>query len=121
MKSNSNDKKHVAAKSNNHKADHKSDHKSDKAEKAEKTDHKPEKLHSGKHPAAAKPSGKVQVEAEKPIKGGKKSARAAVAVAAGEAEEQPKATRLAMIKARHEAMKREIDQIREDLESDEDE
>jgi hypothetical protein len=30
-------------------------------------------------------------------------------------------TRLALIKARHEAMKREIDQIREDLESDEDE
>ena len=29
--------------------------------------------------------------------------------------------RLGLIKARHEAMKREIDQIREDLESDEDE
>jgi hypothetical protein len=40
-------------------------------------------------------------------------------VQAGSAELQK--TRLALIKARHEAMKREIDQIREDLESDEDE
>jgi len=31
------------------------------------------------------------------------------------------ATRLAMIRARHESMKREIDQIREDLDSDEEE
>lgn len=37
------------------------------------------------------------------------------------AEEAAKLTRLGMIKARHEAMKREIDQIREDLESEEEE
>jgi hypothetical protein len=35
--------------------------------------------------------------------------------------DEPKAGRLGLIKTRHEAMKREIDQIREDLESEEEE
>ncbi|MGD0091963.1 MAG: hypothetical protein ABSE73_18785 [Planctomycetota bacterium] len=37
----------------------------------------------------------------------------------GAGPEGPKSTRLLLIKARHEAMKREIDQIREDLETEE--
>jgi hypothetical protein len=118
MKSNSNDKKHIAAKSGNHKGGHKADPKAE-----HKVDHKADKHHAGKHPAEKLAPEKARAEPQKAGKGGKKSGRA-VAVPAGggmHPAEQVKATRLAMIKARHESMKREIDQIREDLESDEDE
>jgi len=40
---------------------------------------------------------------------------------AGAARSDEKVTRLVLIKQRHEAIRREIDQIREDLESDEEE
>jgi len=76
-------------------------------------------------------------KAEKPLKlekigrlekaakrNGKRGAPLAVITAPGKGkagEEGKSSTRLALIKARHEAMKREIDQIREDLESDEEE
>ncbi len=121
MKSHASDKKH--AKSDNHKSNHKSDHKADSKEHKDHKDHK-EKDHKADPKAVkhADKQAKAQPEAEKQVKGLKKDknrASAAVAVPAVHAEEKP--TRLALIKARHESMKREIDQIREDLESDEDE
>lgn len=121
MKSHSSDKKH--GKSDNHKSNHKADHKSD--HKDNHKDHKGD--HRGEHKAdkhAEKHAEKPHAE-EKAGKGKKEKGRAvaAVAVPAGQAlhAAAEKPTRLALIKARHEAMKREIDQIREDLESDEDE
>jgi hypothetical protein len=51
----------------------------------------------------------------------RKGANGAPPAAQSGTVEALKAGRLGLIKARHEAMKREIDQIREDLESDEDE
>ena len=63
-------------------------------------------------PAAAAPP----APARKPSKS-KAAAPAAAPAPAG----LTKASRLALIKTRHEAMKREIDQIREDLDSEEEE
>jgi hypothetical protein len=75
--------------------------------------------------AANQPAGAGAAQAsaaEIPPRGAKQGRSApatAVAAAAPAGPEAPKATRLVLLKARHEAMKREIDQIREDLESDE--
>ena len=55
-----------------------------------------------------------------PAPRGIRQGRAATSSAASAAPGQDgKTTRLVLLKARHEAMKREIDQIREDLESEE--
>lgn len=56
---------------------------------------------------------------EKAPRGGKKAMQ--IAEITVSAEETPKTGRVTLIKARHEAIKREIDQIREDLESEEEE
>jgi hypothetical protein len=55
------------------------------------------------------------------VKGKRGRPAANPALAAAMAGDEPKAGRLGLIKTRHEAMKREIDQIREDLESEEEE
>ena len=135
MKSNSNDKKSHA----------KSNHKADKSGRSERggdreTDEHPERtgndraerLERAKSGRSNKGDAAVKVEkGAKPGKGAKvvevpagksgRGARARKGAAEAEpADDQPK-TRLALLKARHESMKREIDQIREDLESDEDE
>jgi hypothetical protein len=107
MKSTATAKKLHSAPKTNHKAPH-------KGGKAEAKAERPEKMADVK---AAEPL--------KPEKDGAKPGRAArtrkgAAAVATLPDDQPK-TRLALIKSRHEAMKREIDQIREDLESDEDE
>jgi hypothetical protein len=49
---------------------------------------------------------------------GTRTGRAAAAAAPQPASQDGKSSRLILLKARHEAMKREIDQIREDLESE---
>jgi hypothetical protein len=71
------------------------------------------KEESGPHESAAQPRGKTG-----------KAKRAARSDASpdknGDDPSKPQ-TRLGLIRARHESMKREIDQIREDLESDEEE
>jgi len=59
----------------------------------------------------------ANVPAPRGIRQGRAATGAGTGAAAG--QEAPKSGRLALLKARHEAMKREIDQIREDLESDE--
>ncbi|HEY3319951.1 MAG TPA: hypothetical protein VGP72_05760 [Planctomycetota bacterium] len=60
-----------------------------------------------------------------PVESGKARTRKGSATTppapAGAAASEPKPGRLGLIKTRHEAMKREIDQIREDLESEEEE
>jgi hypothetical protein len=68
--------------------------------------------------------GKHRPDEGEPFRGGKPAG--AGAFGAGERGETPfpplegqKSARLLLIKARHEAMKREIDQIREDLEAEE--
>jgi hypothetical protein len=60
-----------------------------------------------------------QTAAEPPRAAKGKPAPAAPAGDKTAAPEAPKTTRVALLKARHEAMKREIDQIREDLAADE--
>jgi hypothetical protein len=56
-----------------------------------------------------------------PAKGKNTGKRAAQEAAATPPTDAQKPGRLSLIKTRHEAMKREIDQIREDLETDEEE
>jgi len=74
--------------------------------------------------AAKEDKVKAKIEVLPPAQAGRRtrSRKGANGVAgqSGSAE-AVKTGRLALIKARHESMKREIDQIREDLESDEDE
>jgi hypothetical protein len=70
------------------------------------------------HAAEPAPPAKAAVPAAK-VKG--KRGRPSAALSAAMAGDEPKAGRLGLIKTRHEAMKREIDQIREDLESEEEE
>jgi hypothetical protein len=66
--------------------------------------------------ATAVPAGK----ADKSDKGDKEKSKRIKSVA-GVADDGQKPSRLSLIKMRHEAIRREIDQIREDLESDEEE
>jgi hypothetical protein len=61
----------------------------------------------------------VPPESREKLKNGKKRGNGAAPAALG--EDGQKLTRLVLIKTRHEAIKREIDQIREDLESEEEE
>ena len=112
MKSSTNHKKaHPPAKSN-----HKPPQKIHKADgRAESKAERPEKGAA----VVAAPARPAEAELGKPGRAARTRKGAAPPVAVLP-DEQPK-TRLALIKARHEAMKREIDQIREDLESDEDE
>jgi hypothetical protein len=53
-----------------------------------------------------------------PVRGTRTGRAAAAAPAPVPASQDGKSSRLVLLKARHEAMKREIDQIREDLESE---
>ena len=87
----------------------------------------PAKKQKAPAPAKLKPAVKQskngkshpEKDAETPAPAGARGHAAAETAAA--VTDPAKMTRVALIKARHEAMKREIDQIREDLESEEEE
>ena len=111
------------AKAEHHSKDHaKADHsKAENSKDHSKSEHSKGNHSKAEHVKAESPKSEAAAPTGTKKATAQKQPKAAATAAAPIALEQAKLTRLALIKARHEAMKREIDQIREDLESEEEE